>query len=225
MSYFSTGSHNAIIATPSLVNTYFSASAFGTDLGPANTGGWMDTALIAGAYASVIANDIKPYGPELPSYDLTTLLNEPSLACDAFAALTCQFMKLIPASAGLNVRVVGWDNGPETTDPVCPVGNHAQMFINSPAGSLLLDPTIGLVVKTNYTDVARGIPVDMTKSKCFTQGFSTDPVKLAFAVTVKNALAAGTYRPCHALYYYKSIDTFLGATAPLWVTPAGSKFQ
>lgn len=227
MSYLSAATHAAIISKPSLIASLYGDnwSSFARDLGPVDVGMWMDNGLLAAAYASVVANDMKPYGPETGGPNIADELSAPSLACDQFARLTWNFIKLLsPWCNNLKVRAVGWDNGPETYDPPCPVGNHAQMFVVNSHGSLLLDPTIGLVVPATYTQVAGGIPVDMSKSKTFCLTFQNDPVKTPFAHRVIDALGKGLYRPCHALYYCATLSNF-NSVGTWWPTPAGAHFQ
>lgn len=230
MSYLSASVHSEIIANPARVVDYYNQYwyQFGADLGPADVWRWMDNPLLAGVWCSMVANDLKPYGPERqnPGYDLSVMLNSPSLACDQFVALAWRFMELMPACAGLTVRAIGWDQSVEAYDPPCPVGNHAQMIVHDDVGTLLLDPTIGLVVPATYSDLAAGNAIDTTKCKIFCLQYQSDPVKTPFAHTVLNALSGQLYRPCHALYYFASLNAMATQTQEwLWPTPSAARFQ
>lgn len=230
MSYLDAATRAALIADPAIIQSLYNSNwyRFALDLGPADAGLWMPNELLASAYASIVANDLKPYGPEpgIGGYEMADLLASPSLACDGFVALTWRFMKLLDQCANVKTRAVGWDNGPETNDPACPVGNHAQMFVGWGGTWLLLDPTIGLVAQATYRDVAAGVPVNMATSKCFSTQYQNDPVKTPFAATVQNALSSGSYRPCHALYFCGSFSIFADPE-PIaeWPTPSAARFQ
>lgn len=232
MSYLSAATHSNLISNPSSIASLFTSmkSQFSTDMRATNSGNWMSDGLLGAAFASVVANDIKPYGTEtFPSYSTSDLLASPYLACDGFAALAWQFIKLIPACANVKVRVTGWDTSVESEDPACPVGNHVQMFAGDASGWLLLDPTIGAIVQGKYIDIAAGKPIGMGQSACFAIWYQTDPAKTAFAPTVSAALSGGLYRPSHALYFFKKFETYIafvmGQPIATWPTPSAARFQ
>lgn len=229
MSYLALATRKQLIADPTQIAPLYNSmwSQFAADLQGADFGNWMSNGMLASCFASVVANDLKPYGAEnLANFDTATLLAAPTLACDGFVALAWQLMKLIPQCAGMRVRAVGWDNSVEFDDPVSPVSNHAQMFVSDGGNWVMLDPTIGLVVKAKYRDVAAGVALDMTKSTTFCTRFQTDPVKTPFAGTVNTALANGSYRPCHALYFCAAFDLFCHLPdEALWPTPSAARFQ
>jgi hypothetical protein len=228
MGYYSDATHADLIANPAHIADYYNSgwSQFASDLGVADAGEWMDNPLLAATFASMIANDLKPYGAEGNGLDISTLLNLPTLACSGFVGLAWNFINLIPQCAGLKIRAIGWDNGCESDDPPSPVGNHAQMIAKDATGTLLLDPTIGMVVKADYNDIVRGIPVDMTKSTTFCTKYQSDPIKAPFSAEVNSALANGSFRPCHALYFWSQFDLFANAPPEAtWPTPSGARFQ
>ena len=232
MSYLSPSVQASLIADPTGIASLYGSiwRQFATDLGPTDSGLWMSYGLLGTAFACVVANDLKPYGTETnATYSAADLLASPALACDGFAALTWHFINLIPACASIKVRMTGWDNSAEAEDPACPVGNHVQMFAGDGTDWLMLDPTIGMVVKGKYRDVAAGIPISMGASSCFALHYQTDATKTAFAPTVSAALSSGLYRPCHALYYFAKLQRYIDfvTTQPIstWPTPSAARFQ
>ncbi len=226
MSYFSAATHVALKADPGSIVGYFNAAGFSADLGPVNSPGWMDGAMLRAAFCSVIANDMFPYGPFSSNLQLANLMACPNMSCAQFVAVTLHFMKFFPECDGLEVYACGGDNSVISGAPVSPIGNHVQMIVKGAAGSMLLDPTIGMVVKgADYSTIARGLSTNMTPSKTFCLNFQTDPVKTAFTATVANALASGLYRPDHALYFCKPNLFMAMPTQSIWPTPSAARFQ
>lgn len=192
----------AIIADPSYIETLYEDrwSAFDAQLGPVDTAGDLSNPLLASAYAAMCGYELKPYGNELPGVvDLQGLLAEPTLACDDYVCLAMWLMKEMPQCDSVDAVAVGWDGGA--------VGNHAQLLVSDGSETLLLDPTIGLVVRhTSYDDIVSGIPTTDFKS-LFEPPPLPDPWQLAqFNDTVIVAVSQGLYGPMDALYYYTSLE-------------------
>lgn len=216
MSYFSQATRDAVCANPqtAVPAAYISAwHQFAVDLGPANINLTLTDDLLRAAFCAVLAWDLKPYGPEPPdAVDLQTLLNAPSLACDDYVRLTLYLMDILTGSAP-NRYAVGWDKGA--------VGNHAQLFVTNSMEGLLLDPTIGLVVRGAYYDtVTSGKPIPAA-NKCFYGQYGGTPSIAGFVNMVRNALAQGLYKPSNALYFAPSLSFFnCMGSATDWPTPA-----
>jgi hypothetical protein len=228
MSYLSAQTHQAIINNPQSLPQYYGAlfSTFLRDLAPMDSGDMTDS-LVRAAFASVVAFDLKPYGPEPPKVDLPSLLAAPSLACDNYVRLAWYFLNILGSKA--TVTALGWDSGA--------VGNHAQMMVADNAdtisagfrpSSLLLDPTVGFIARwiqpaDAYNELTQGHSLDPNMTASFAR-FNSYPG--TFTNTVTDAVTHGKYKPRDALYFASSLNFFNNLPAEAgWPTPGAAKFQ
>jgi hypothetical protein len=145
------------------------------------------------AFCSLVAHDAAPYGPELPTYDLVTMLNEPTLACDAYVALTWQLAHLLDAELDSEIAM-GWNYGV--------FGDHAQFLVSADGTNLLLDPTFGFVV---YGVTLGGL----INGVRYTEYASlSDRVDRATHDLVLGAITDGLYRASDAYYAFSSFDLY-----------------
>lgn len=165
-------------------------------------------------FSCLVAYRLAPYGKS-KTLDFNQILHEPALACDKYVIAVggfCEYRKM----ENISLSFVGWNGGA--------VGNHAQMFVvNSKGGTnLLLDPTIALVAKANFNQVASGKPID---GKSIID-FSTRSELASFRTKVVKALFNGEYKPSDFMYYFESLDLYLKGSItspddwpPSWPTP------
>ena len=191
--YLTDEAYQTILADISQVVTYYDTyrDAFVQDLGMQ---GLSETAVKA-AWCSVVANGLKPYGPGPASTDLAPLLESPTLACNHYVTLTWYLLEEFQLSQD-NLTAVGWDAGI--------VGNHAQMLYQDADCALLLDPTLGLVVKdVTFTGLINGQTYSSYKSF-----YSYDP-SYYFLAKVIGAVTNGDYHFWDAYYKVPTFDNWV----------------
>jgi hypothetical protein len=132
------------------------------------------------AFAAVFANRYAPYGGDYTSDKYAALLTSPSIACDAYAALTYYFAHQVAPK--IVFTIAGWNGGA--------VGNHAQIFTSD----LTVDPTIGAVAAGSFWDVYAGKPSAWLVSFRVRHDLDT------FDATVTTALFGGLYRQPDLIY-------------------------
>ncbi|KRE02609.1 hypothetical protein ASE61_15135 [Bosea sp. Root670] len=160
-------------------------------------------------WAVIAAHNYRPYGNSM-AFRLPDLLSEKHLDCDNYVLLAIRLFRLLRPDAKLDVDMVGWEGGL--------VGNHAQIVANHPTTPLLVDPTVGIVAKISFDDLASGKNVDPEDLLVLSQ--RNDPP--GFREKVEKALLSGAYRPSHILYYFNDPDDYPAAIATVktWPTPA-----
>jgi len=212
LSYFPAVVHGAIIANPDAIRNIYAAymERFMADLGPDFSSEPEEHIRLA--FASVMAYDLKPYG-NCTVIDLSQMLASPVWDCDNYVAVTWHlFNRLVPQPT-TRFMAVGWDHGP--------FGNHAQIIAEKAGyGSLLADPTIGLVQRGfGFNWIASGKPCSAAGRKEFL--WRPDPALRSFRDKVVGALVEGEYRPSQLLYIFDSLEKF-GSPPPMttWPTPA-----
>src|SRR5215203_629403 len=100
------------------------------------------------AFCSVVAYEMKSYGAS-SALTLGQLLAANYLSCAQYVRLTMWLTEEFGLS-DIKFDAVGWDYGNA-------VPNHSQLFVYSGGQSVLLDPTIGLIVRdANLPNVAYG---------------------------------------------------------------------
>lgn len=163
-------------------------------------------------YCTIVAHAWAHYGPSTAT-TYSELLTAPDLNCGNYGLLTSYLAEEIGAlpSQENRLRFVGWDGGE--------FGNHQMLFVDRVADgqSLLLDPTIGLVVVTSYDDVAGGIPVSAEQMFQFAV---RDDLK-AFREHVSQVLLSGHCKPSDLLYYFEGREHLLKryGNPQNWPTP------
>lgn len=141
---------------------------------------------------------------------LEDLIREKQLDCDNFVILTIHLFRILRPRSLIDVDMVGWERGM--------VGNHAQIIVNHPREPLMIDPTVGVVAKVTFDDIASGKAV--ARRDIATLSRRDDPP--GFRYRVVTALEMGAYRPSHILYYFNNPDDYQSALAQInnWPTPA-----
>ena len=82
------------------------------------------------------------------------------------------------------------------------IGNHAQLLFNSKSDVILLDPTSGIIAKTNFDNLLRGVPLDEKSIRVFSmKGKSSN----SFRENVYMAISHGKYLPSDFMYMHESL--------------------
>ena len=164
------------------------------------------------AFASIVAYKLKPYGtPTTPplkmNKDLQKNLLSQYLSCASYVRLTYELYQLIHPITPIKIFFVGWNGGS--------VGNHAQIFTQYTGIPLLLDPTIGLIARSTFDQVASGKKISIHEIKSF---YSRTDIN-AFNEKVINSLLAGEYKPSDLLYFFQNLNDFWKKKPQFWSTP------
>src|SRR5215217_478889 len=147
MTYLSSADLNAIRKDPSKVVVAY-AKYEAEFVGIAGLGDAPEGVRIA-SFCSVVAYNLKPYGAS-SALTLGQLLAADYLSCAQYVRLTMWLTEEFRRS-DIVYNAVGWDYGNA-------VPNHSQLFVYSAGQSVLLDPTIGLIVRdANLPNVAYGV--------------------------------------------------------------------
>lgn len=222
MSYLSAQAKAAIIDDPSQVETIYNSiwHQFALDLQGADPGGSsVSNDLLASAFAAVCAWSMKPYGANPAGIDLASILAAQTVNCVDYVRLALYFMDLMPQCNNVIKAACGWNGGA--------VGNHAQLFVRNATDSMLLDPTVGLVVHgATYDGITTGTPFPASVQRSFFLQFGGDPAVRAFSAQVITAITNGGYKPSDALYYCGSLN-FLNSmpNEGQWPTPQAVPYQ
>ncbi len=142
-------------------------------------------------FASIVAHEFASYGT---SYKvcLRDIVTEQHLACDNYAYLTMQLVKLLPMPPPSGaVRMLGFDHGT--------VGNHAQLFLVDGRLPVMVDPTIGLVAATSLEGLLTGVPVAANDLVSF-YAWADPYIRDVFVPRVYNSVHDGLYRPDDVIY-------------------------
>jgi hypothetical protein len=112
-----------------------------------------------------------------------------------------------------NLKPIGFDGGF--------IGNHAQLLFNDNGKTVLLDPTAGIIAKTSFNDLLRGVPLD----KKSIRAFSIRAKRInSFREKVYVAINHGKYLPSDFMYMHESLAeqmTTMGQPAGIFFTPGG----
>src|SRR5579859_1549410 len=206
MSYFTADELASITANPSAVGALYGNRylQFSADLGGADQGRSLSSALLPVAFASMLSFSLKPYGNETSAQDLPGLMAEPDWACNDYVLVALYLADLL-GYPGRSVQACGWNGGA--------VGNHCQMFaVDTASGdSIMCDPTIGLVVHgASFNSVLQGKPVNAGKMVSMLDAYGGSAPAVAYSPTVKTALLNGAYRPSDLMYYCTSKEKMIG---------------
>ncbi|MGH6770773.1 MAG: calcium-binding protein [Xanthobacteraceae bacterium] len=195
MAYLSQSTYERIRDDPSMVVTFYNAnrSKFISDLGMSG----LSEDAVKAAWCTMVAYGLVPYGPGPQTRDLTQIINADTIACAHYVSLAWQLLALFGISTD-NQAAVGWDDGA--------VSNHAQMLFDDGTSRLLLDPTIGLIVK-NVTLEGLIAGTHYTQMKSF---FSRADIP-HFNKQVTDAIAQGSYHVRDAIFYVPTLDNWLDA--------------
>jgi hypothetical protein len=122
---------------------------------------------------------------------------------------------LLGAIKSKNLKPIGFAGGI--------VGNHAQLLFYENGETVLLDPTTGLIAKTNLDNLLRGIPLDENKMKSFS---IKDKSINSFRENVYIAINRGKYLPSDFMYMHESLAEQIGkGGASRYFTPGGIAFR
>lgn len=169
----------------------------------------LDDADTFAIFVSIVAYHLAPYGNST-THDLNELLAEAAMDCDNYVALTYHLYQLGSANSR-PIWFLGWDGGV--------IGNHAQAYVRRDGtNDLLLDPTIALVARTSFDEVASGRPVPAERMV----SFATRAELGWFKSTVRDALLYGQFRPSDILYVFDRFDRFtvlIFGPYDDWMTP------
>lgn len=197
MAYYSSDGYAQIIADPSSILTLYDTNrdAFRalTGLQAASEG-----ACIA-AFCSVVAYEMKPYGAS-DAQILSELLATPAISCAQYVRLALYLTEEFGRN-DIEAHGIGWDLGNS-------VPNHAQLFISSGGTDLLLDPTIGLIMRgATIAGVASGVAYGPENAVSFYDWNRTEGTDLdAFNNAVFNALDDGSFRHQYAIWDCATAD-------------------
>jgi hypothetical protein len=92
-----------------------------------------------------------------------------------------------------------------------------------PRRALFLDPTVGLVARASFDEVAAGRPVGPDRVVVFGQREPEEP----FRVRVGEAFGRGQFKPSDLLFFFESLDqqmTHYGHPTD-WPTPGAVKWR
>lgn len=224
MGYFNQTQHAGITADPSAISDiYFSERArFISDLGVGFVNETEDHYRLA--FCSLVAYDHVPYGSGggSASDPLTALLSRESMDCDNYVTVAWRLFRILSPTSQTRVAAIGWDGGY--------FGNHAQLVAHKTpnlygqdGGSLVVDPTIGLVIcGYNFDHYAATKPCLAYYSKSFYYDRSDGTVQ--FNNNVKAAFYNGLLKPSDLLYAFSDIEQFV-APPELLPTPARANLK
>lgn len=166
-------------------------------------------------FTTAVSYWMAPYGSG-GGATLAKILEAETLQCAAYGPLAWHLFERCRGGVGdeqddLSVSFVGWDGGR--------VFNHQQTFIARRDGTagFLLDPTVALIARAGFDEVASGRPID--REDIVILGDRED---VAYArMRVVDALVRGKYRPSDLLYYYEDAAHLLdNPGSPFdWPTP------
>ncbi|KAK69023.1 hypothetical protein L530_0140 [Bordetella bronchiseptica MO211] len=150
-------------------------------------------------FATIATNASAPFG-SFSAYKLPDLLAAPSLTSDNYLLLLGNYLDALHVTpARAQMRMLGFDGSA--------TGNYAQGMITISGTSLLLDPTIGMVVKIGFDDLLSGRRV---AAQDFVIAYMhDDPGITAVMKRISNSVYNGLYKPSDLLYYFFSPEHFM----------------
>jgi hypothetical protein len=158
------------------------------DLDAATSGLELTIAQRQATFAMIVSHAMAPYGHS-GATSLADLLADDVLDCDNYGRLTGYLMIALglPMDTWL---MAGFDGGA--------VGNHAQVLVTLDGRTLLLDPTIGLVVDISYDELVSGTPIGIERMT-WTYLWN-DPEIITYSERVIVAIRDGLYRAVDQYY-------------------------
>ncbi|WP_304985766.1 hypothetical protein [Coxiella-like endosymbiont] len=209
---------NIIEKNPNTIYTYYKKyeATFTTALGkPFSQLNDMGRKIV---FATLVAYKLKPYGvcsPPSSSHSLQIDLSCSSLVCSDYVRITYELYRLLHPIAPIKIIFVGWNGGI--------IENHVQIFTKYTGIPLLLDPTIGLIAKATFDQVASGHKIPSAEMINF---YSRNDIDTFFH-TVIGSLNTGSYKPSDLLYYFENYQSFLNSTdnRNYWATPQATSLH
>jgi len=150
-------------------------------------------------FATIATNASAPFG-SFSAYKLPDLLTAPSLTSDNYLLLLGNYLDALHVTPRRGqMRMLGFDGGA--------AGNYAQGMISLAGTSLLLDPTVGMVVKIGFDDLLSG---HRAAARDFVIAYMhDDPGITAVMKRISNSVYNGLYKPSDLLYYFFSPEYFM----------------
>ena len=199
MSYLTAAEYRLVRSDPSsIVNLY--AQHRQSFIAQAHLQGAPESIQIA-SFASVVAHGLVPYGAS-KALTFPELLSAKFLSCAQYVRLTMWLTEEFHRT-DIAYNAVGWDYGNS-------VANHSQLFVRAEGASVLLDPTIGLIVRgATLPAVANGVRYGSGTSVSFYDSGRTEGSDIdQFNATVQKEIAAGTLRHKYLIYDAPSPQEF-----------------
>lgn len=164
--------------------------------------------------ATVLAANFAEYGASsAQSYE--EIKNSSHLDCSRTILLVGY---LLDALESQRLQPIGFDGGY--------IGNHAQLLFNDERDTILLDPTAGIIAKTSFNDLLRGVPLDEKSIRAFSM---KDKSINSFRENVYTAISHGKYLPSDLMYMHESLAEQKMGGSDFYFTPGGitvrSKFK
>jgi hypothetical protein len=145
-------------------------------------------------FCMVVAYSMAPYGTS-DAIELRDLLASPSLHCGNYPILLAELYRFFEGDGRPKVCLVGWTFGPH---------GMAYRPHPEPRRCLMLDPTVAMVVRATFDEVASGQPVERSRLLSFAHRPEASKARDFLAEAFSN----GKFRPSHLLYYYEDLDHY-----------------
>ncbi len=155
-----------------------------------------------------LIKDGQAYADRRRTHSLKSQFTASRLECNNYDFLTVHLYRQIYPSAAkdsLVLKMVGWDKGT--------FGNHSQLIVRDKGVSLLVDPNLGLIARTDLASLRKGVKVKPSQLVQFsfrrelTSSLETSLNR--FRANVRNALLGGKY-PSSVFLYSTNPDVILG---------------
>ncbi len=203
----------AVRAKPASIATIFQRYLPGLKRRMARLAPGMSQEMLAAIFTSIFAYEYASYrsvGDPLRApkvRELASLLATPRLVCTEYDYFAHHLYRLIypkPKVDPMTISIVGWNEGL--------FGNHSQIIASDGNDSWLLDPTVGIIARTDLDSLLGGIPVPSTAIVEFARRVEAtdylESVMTRFRANIQFALVAGAFPQSKSLYEYR-IDTVL----------------
>lgn len=159
--------------------------------------------------ATVVAANFAEYGAS-SALSFEDIKNSSHLNCANTLFLVGY---LLDAFDSENLQPIGFDGGA--------IGNHAQLLFKGSGETLLLDPTAGLIAKTNFDDLLRGVPVSQSKIRTFSIKDKSKSINSS-RERVYIAIQRGKYQPSDFMYMHESLAELKSrGSSNSYFTPGG----
>lgn len=142
--------------------------------------------------ATVVAANFAEYGAS-SAWSYEDIKNSSHLNCGNTIFLVGYLLNAFDSE---NLQSIGFDGGL--------IGNHAQLLFRGNGETVLLDPTTGLIAKTNFNDLLRGVPLHESKIRTFSIKDKTKDIN-SFRERVYIAIRGGRYKPSDLMYMHGSL--------------------
>jgi hypothetical protein len=143
-------------------------------------------------FCMIVSYSMAPYGKS-NAIALPDMLSSPYLHCGNYPLLLAELHRYFETPQTKPVCLVGWTFGP-----------HGMAYRPDPEPnrSLFLDPTVAMLVRGSFDEVASGRPIERSRLVSFAHRHETAVGRDYMA----RAFVDGKFRPSHLLYYYENLD-------------------